>query len=155
MTRVDDTYAFPPGVYVVPSAPYMGRKYHAGPLLNASPSSSTTTVQQGAASITGQRDFSADLFNFRFGPYVEIPLSKSIAFSLSGGFALMYVNSEFSFDQTVTIPGVGSVEQQPSGTGNGWLPADMSRATFRWRFHMRGRLWPAPSSRTSDDTPRP
>ena len=38
--------------------------------------------------------------------------ARRIAFTLSGGFALMYVNSEFSYNETVTIPGVGSVEHQ-------------------------------------------
>ena len=134
VTRVDDTYAFPQGVDVVPSAPYAGAIPHPpgrlGTLLNASPSRSTTAVQQDAASITGQRDFSADLFGFRLGPYVEIPLSKRIAFSLSGGFALMYVSSEFSFNQTVTIPGVGSVAQQASGNGSGWLPGGYVAGNF-------------------------
>ena len=135
VTRVDDTYAFPQGVLTLcRRPPTRGAIPHPpgrlGTLLNASPSSSTTAVQQDAASITGQRDFSADLFGFRLGPYVEIPLSKRIAFSLSGGFALMYVSSEFSFNQTVTIPGVGSVEQQASGNGSGWLPGGYVAGNF-------------------------
>lgn len=130
VTRVNDTYSFPPGVYVVPSAPYRGTYSGPGPIIIASPTHSTTTVEPNAASITGERDFSADLFNFRLGPYVEIPLSKSIAFTLSGGFALMYVNSDFSFNETVTIPGVGSVEHQGSGAGNGWLPGAYVAGAF-------------------------
>jgi hypothetical protein len=97
--------------------------------VSASPASSTTDVSQ-EASITGPRDFSADLFNFRFGPYFEVPLSKSIAFTLSGGFALMYVNSEFSFSETVTVSGVGSVERHASGTGSGWLPGWYAAGNF-------------------------
>ena len=64
------------------------------------------------------------------GPYVEVPLSKSIAFTLSGGFALMYVNSELSYNETVTIPGVGSVEHRASGSGSGWLPGGYVAGTF-------------------------
>lgn len=70
----------------------------------------------------GQNDFSANLLGFRFGPYLEIPLSRSIAFTLSGGFALVYVGSDFSFNETVTIPGVGSVGHAASGSGDAWLP---------------------------------
>jgi hypothetical protein len=130
VTRVDDTYSFPPGTEV-PSAGYQGHKSEPpnAPVLVDSPSRSTTDVEQGA-SITGSRDFSADLFSFRFGPYVEIPLSKSIAFTLSGGFALVYVNSEFSFNETVTIPGVGSVEHHASGSGTGWLPGAYVAGNF-------------------------
>jgi hypothetical protein len=119
VTRVNDTYSLAGGT-VLPPAPYTGLKAGPGPLLNDSPSRSTTDVQQGA-SITGGRDFSADLFSFRFGPYLEIPLSRSITFALSGGFALVYVSSEFSFNETVTIPGVGSVEHYASSSGDGWL----------------------------------
>jgi hypothetical protein len=129
VTRVNDVYAVPAGVNLPPPG-YTGYNNSHGALIASSPSSSTTDVLPDAASITGPRDFSADLFNFRLGPYVEIPLSKSIAFTLSGGFALMYVNSEFSFNETVTIPGVGSVEHQASGAGNGWLPGAYVAGNF-------------------------
>ena len=122
VTRVKDTYSFPQaGGTVVPPAPYTGHKSLPGPVIGASPTSSATEVAPGAT-ITGQRDFSAGLYSFRVGPYLEIPISKSITFGLSGGFALMFVNSEFSFDETVTIPGVGSVEHRASGSDSDWLP---------------------------------
>ena len=159
VTRVKDIYTLPQGVYVVPSAPYTGSKSLPGPVIFASPSSSTTDIT--ADSITG-RDFSADLYNFRLGPYVEIPLSKRIAFSLSGGFALMYVNSEFSYNETVTIPGLGSGEQQPSGFGNGWLAGGYVAGTFSvaltdaWslvagaQFEDVGRIHPDPERKTGN-----
>jgi len=127
LTLVNDTYSFQGTV--VPSSPYTGTKSGPGAVVAASPSRSTTDVAQGA-SITGQRNFSAGLFSFRFGPYVEIPLSKSITFTLSGGFALVYVNSEFSYDETVTIPGVGSVEHHASGSGSDWLPGAYVAGNF-------------------------
>lgn len=101
-----------------------------GPVISALPSSSTIDVLPDAASITGSRDFSANLFSFRVGPYFEIPISKSVAFTLGGGFALMCVNSEFSYDETVTIPGVGSVEHRASGSGTGWLPGGYLAGAF-------------------------
>ena len=105
----------------MPPPGYRGHYLGPGEFITSSPSSSTTDVLPNAASIIGSRDFSANLFSIRLGPYVEIPLSRSIAFTLSGGLALMYVNSEFSYNETVTIPGVGSVEHQASGSGNGLL----------------------------------
>ena len=129
VTRVNDTYSFPPGVTVIPAPGYTGHKSSppGAPVIIASPSSSTTDLTADA--ITG-RDFSADLYNFQFGPYVEVPLSKRIAFTLSGGFALVYVNSEFSYNETVTIPGLGSGEQQPSGSGNKWLAGGYVAGNF-------------------------
>ena len=119
VTRVNDNYSL--GGTEMPSAPYTGPKSTPGPVIVASPSRTTTEIEKGA-SITGHRDFSADLFGFRVGPYVDIPLSKSITLNLSGGFALVYVNSDFSYYETVTIAGVGSVERQASGSADDWLP---------------------------------
>jgi hypothetical protein len=130
VTRVNDTYAFQGNPGEIPPAPYTGGYSRPGSLISASPTSSTTDVLQNAATITGSRDFSANLFSFRLGPYVEFPLSKSIAFTLSGGFALMCVNSEFSYNETVTIPDVGSVEHRASGSATGWLPGGYVAGAF-------------------------
>lgn len=130
VTRVNDTYSLPGST--VPPAGFAGRKdvsIGSGPVVGASPSGSTTDTDQKAY-ISGTRDFSADLFNFRVGPYIEIPLSKSISFTLSGGFALMFVNSEFSYNETVDIPGVGTVHHQASGSGTGWLPGGYVAGNF-------------------------
>jgi hypothetical protein len=123
-TQVNDIYTFPPGVTEVPLPGYTGHKSSppGAPVVIASPSSSTTdsTSDSITDSITG-RDFSADLYNFRFGPYIEVPLSKRVSFTLSGGLALMEVNSDFSYNETVTVSRGGSSEQQTSGSGNEWL----------------------------------
>jgi hypothetical protein len=74
-----------------------------------------------SASISGEHDFSAHLFGFQFGPYLEVPISKSIAFSLSGGFALVYVNSDFSFSDIVTTGGISS-PVSGSGSHSEWRP---------------------------------
>ncbi len=120
VTRVYDTYSFPQGgATVVPPSPYTGRLSMPGPVLVAQPIKSTTAVVQDA-SIAGSRDFSADLLGFRVGPYLEIPVSKSIALTLSGGFAATYVSSHFGYSETVTQGGVSSVSGG-SSWHNDWL----------------------------------
>ena len=79
-------------------------------------------VVAGGASITGSRQFDADLFGFRFGPYFEVPLSRRGSLDFSGGLALAYVNSTFNFNQTVAITGVGTQSQSGSGSHSSWLP---------------------------------
>jgi hypothetical protein len=54
--------------------------------------------------VTGTRDFDADVFGLRVGPYLEFPLSQQWLLSLSGGLALALVNSDFSFTETIALP---------------------------------------------------
>jgi hypothetical protein len=130
VTRVNDTFTVPGGVPAIPPAPYQGRLALPGPLIGASPTSSMTEILQDG-SLTGSRSFSADLFCFRLGPYFEIPLSKSISFTLGGGFALMYVNSELSYNETVTVPGAGNpLPHQASGSATGLLPGGYVEGVF-------------------------
>ena len=128
VTTINDAFEVPPdtltGVRIVPSpGPQSGQ---AGtPLLGSIPLRSFTSVAAGApgsAIISGQREFHAGLFGLRLGPGVEIPLSRKLALAVSGGFALVYVQSDFSFNENVTVPGLGSAANRASGAGNGWLP---------------------------------
>jgi hypothetical protein len=104
-------------------------------LLDSTPVRSITSVAAGApgaAIINGQHEFNANLFGFRLGPAVEIPLSRKLAFSVSGGFALVYVESDFSFNETVAIPGVGSAANRAAGSGSGWLPGGYVAGNLSW-----------------------
>ena len=139
VTRVNDVYSFPQGGgTVVPPAPYTGRYSLPGPVIVASPSSSSTVIVQDA-SISGQQDFSADMFGFRFGPYAEIPISKSIALTLGGGFALVCVSSDFSFNQTVTQGGVSAVSAG-SGSHSAWRAGGYVAGTLSLALSERWAL---------------
>lgn len=106
----------PGGGFVVPApAPH-----YQGPdaadegdtVIGATPvSSSTGTVP---AIVTGSRSFDADVFGFRLGPYVDLPLNDKWSVNLSGGLALAEVNSDFSFTENISLAGVPT----SSGTGS-------------------------------------
>lgn len=68
------------------------------------------------AQISGKRHLTANLFTGRLGPYVEIPVSKRVSVSLSGGLALVNVDSKFNFDETVTVTGLGTDRNVGSGS---------------------------------------
>ena len=102
--------------------PHQGDFVHPTGLLSDVATPLPGQVVPGGASITGSRQFEADLFGFRFGPYFEVPLSRRVSLDFSGGLALAYVNSTFKFNQTVTIAGVGTQSQSGSGSHSGWLP---------------------------------
>jgi hypothetical protein len=131
VTTINDAFGVPPrpavlggGPGVVPS-PGPSSGVANTPLLDSTPVRSITDVAAGApgsAIISGRREFNANLYGFRLGPGVEIPLSRKLALSVSGGFALVYVESDFSFNENVAMPGVGSAANRASGSGSAWLP---------------------------------
>ncbi len=123
VTSVIDTFAFPGES--VPPAGYTGYRSGygdspSGPVLAAVPTTSIVKQEAGAV-VSGHRDFSADLLGLRIGPYVEVPLSKSISLGLSGGLALVYVSSDFNFHETIILPGGTSTSNAGSGSHNDWL----------------------------------
>lgn len=100
---ISDTFAFPldpeTGLRVVPplSSSYSGPFTPASegtPFLGDSPSRAPGPSR---TSIVGPRDFDADIYGFRLGPYAEIPFGDRVLFALSGGLALAEVCSDFSF----------------------------------------------------------
>jgi hypothetical protein len=129
VTTINDAFGVPPnaaggGPGVIPS-PGNSTGVAGTPLLDSTPVRTITSVAAGApgsAIITGQREFHANLFGFRLGPAVELPLSRKLAVALSGGFALAYAESDFSFSESVMVSGVNSPPNPASGSGNGWLP---------------------------------
>lgn len=114
MTQTTDAYALPPleggGFVNPPPAPY----YHGAelspegnPVIGATPLSSSTGTVLGT--LGGKRIFDADIFTFRLGPYLEVPLGENLNLTLSAGAAVAQVNSDFEFTETVSVPGVPSV----------------------------------------------
>src|SRR5262249_10593102 len=58
----------------------------------------------------------ADVYGLRLGPWIEIGVARRIAVSFSGGLAVLYVNSDFRSEQSVTIPGLGRLSQSVAGS---------------------------------------
>jgi len=118
VTRLSDRFEVPldeeTGTRYVPPAPYRGAQSE-GPLLGSEPMRTISTIVGGAA-VTGKRDFSADIFGFRLGPYLEFPLGKQGAITLSGGLALVFVSSDFSYTETVAIAGLNPLTRSGSGS---------------------------------------
>lgn len=113
-TSLTDAYALPAlegGGYVTPPpAPY----YHGSelspqgnPVIGATPVSSMTDTMM--TSISGSRDFDADVIGWRLGPYLEMPLGQKGRLSLSGGLSLAYVMSDFEFNESMTSPMASSL----------------------------------------------
>ncbi len=89
--------AFPLG-YTPPSAPYTGTATSGPftPLLGTTPAGLPVTVLA---------NFDANLYGFRLGPYMDVPVNKWLLFSASAGATLTLVDSSFSYGQSYSTPG--------------------------------------------------
>ena len=98
-----------------------------GSVISSSPTRTTSTIQ---GQVTGNRRFRADLFGFRFGPYIEFPIGKRGAFDLSGGLALMYVSSDFSYSESTS--GLSSYDSAASGSRQQWRAGGYAAGAFSY-----------------------
>lgn len=135
VNQLTDNYAL--GGVIPPEAPYSGTFAGPGPLIGTSPTRSFATIP-GGATVTGQRDFNADMFGFRVGPYLQIPLDKTNRFnvSFSGGLAVAVVSGEFTYRESTTIPGAGTVNSSGSGTDSDVLFGAFFGANFSYAINQ-------------------
>lgn len=106
-TRTTDAFPFFSGT-TPPASPYQGTFGGPGFVIGATPTTSTS-VSAAGATVTGQREFESDVWGFRLGPYLELPISDTFSVLFSGGLALAVVDGEASWTETITIPGVGTI----------------------------------------------
>jgi len=115
---------YPPGT--PPNTPYQGTPGGGypgggGPLITDIPVSRTSTDIPGEATINGNYNTETQLYGVRLGPYLEYPMGKHWAASLSAGLAVLVENDDFTFNETVTLPGVGTVTHSGSGRDSEWM----------------------------------
>jgi hypothetical protein len=113
-----DTYRL--GGIVPPLPPYAGTFAGPGPLIGDTPT---------RLPVTFVSKLDADVFGWRLGPYVDIPLSDRLTFSLSGGLAVLLVDSELDFHESVTV-GSSKISKSVSGSHADVLPGGYLSGAF-------------------------
>jgi len=129
VTRTSYPFPFAPGTTppsATPGAPYQGSFDGPGFVIGDTPGEPATAIVPGGASIEGHRKFDANLWGWRLGPYLELPVNKYLKFSLSGGLAGAVVDAEASWSETVIIAG-------ESGSP---LTGRDDTARMRWGFYV-------------------
>jgi len=126
-TRLTDTYPFTPGTTPPDTAtgPYQGSYQGPGFVIGDTPVGSSMVAVPGATE-TDKRRFDADLWGFRLGPYLEVPLGDPMNLSLSAGLAVGLLDASASWTQTAggsTISGNGDDSEVLWG---GYLSATMT-----------------------------
>jgi hypothetical protein len=134
VSQINDSYSVPTsgsGQYLPPpgrNATYNGP----GSVISSSPTRTTSTTQ---GRVTGSRSFRADLFSFRLGPYFELPFGKHGAFDLSGGLALMYVESKFGYAESTAVTGLSSYDSAASGWREQLRAGGYAAGTFSYAIN--------------------
>jgi len=117
---IQDTYSIPDQVFVIPDAPYRGTYEGPAVVIGSSPQRTRTIIPQEAI-IDGRRALDADMFLFRLGPYVEFPVDEKLSLMLNGGLTLLVSGTDFSYSETVRIPGLGSQSRAAAGSESDFL----------------------------------
>jgi hypothetical protein len=114
------SYAFPvpvaPGLFPPPG--YQGPFNGAGLNINPTATTGGSISVPNAVSISGKRDVTADLFGFRFGPYVELPVTKRFSASLSAGVLVALVYDSVTWSENLSV-NTGSVVWSGSSSVSG------------------------------------
>ena len=142
--RTTDTYALdglnpympPPAA---PNTPYMGAPGGGypgggGPLIIDEPTSRVVDVVPGGATIVGDRLLTAFVYGFHLGPYLRAPLGQRWAVEVSGGLAVVVVNSSYTYTETVTmvdVPGT-SVTHNASATHSDFMAGGYAAARISY-----------------------
>lgn len=112
-------HAFSLGGQSAPVAPYAGTPDGPGMLITVSdPPNGPPT----SAALNVHSKLNATVAGFRLGPYLELPLGERLAVSVSGGFALAWVNSDLLFQEEVSVGGARGVTRAGTGSRSELLP---------------------------------
>lgn len=128
MARITDAYAFTPGT-TPPAAGHAGT--FAGPGFEISDTPVRSSAAIAGSTLTGSRELDADLLALRLGPSLEFPIGRHCLLGVSGGLAVGYVQSDYTWSQTApggpTLRGSGSDDDVQWGGFIG--------ATFTYAFN--------------------
>lgn len=122
-----------------PGTPSTGRSGTSAIIL-VDPASRSNTLYTGST-IDGYRSVDANVYDFRVGPYVEYQLTKQIGLTLSGGVSFALVDSSFSFEETLGLPGGTVLTNSGSGRKSDMLVGGYAAAGISYAFANAWRLF--------------
>ena len=132
LAHTTDAYPFTPGTTpptATPGAPYQGTFQGPGFVIGDKPISSTSTAVPGGATTTGNREFDANVWGFRLGPVVELPVGEKFKLSLSGGVAGALIDADVSWNEHVV-----------SGSSTTALRGSGDDTDFLWGYYVGGNI---------------
>jgi hypothetical protein len=125
-------HAFNLGGAIPPTAPYSGTPEGPGILISETPT---------AVSMAVHSSLETTLVGLRLGPYLEYPFGEKWALSLSGGFALVWADSDLRFRETVSLGGTEATLRTGSDSSSEWLPGFYVGANIAYKFCRSGSMF--------------
>ncbi len=119
-----------------PPAPYAGTFDRPGPVIGDVPNRTFSTLPN-AAMTTGRYNLDARAYNVRLGLRYESPFNDRVALRFGGGFSGAFVDSEFGFQETTTVSGVGSTTRFGSGSETDFILGAYAGAGLTVHFTRR------------------
>jgi hypothetical protein len=138
LVRTTDVYSL--GGIIPPSPPYSGTFTGPGALIGDAPISRGTTTIPGGAAVTAERSLRANVYGFRLGPFLEVPICRWLAFTASGGLAVAGVYNDFDVRETVTVPGSTSFSFSGHDSHSEWLVGGYAEGRLTVPLTERVRL---------------
>lgn len=115
------------GGVVPPKAPYTGSYGGPGAVIDDSP---TRTTVSRDVSIAGEREIESSTFGLRIGPSLDIPMGDPLSLQISGGAYILYADSEFTWNETVSVGGQVLRGQSGKVSEEDWLVGAYVRGQF-------------------------
>ena len=140
LTRTTYPFPFTPGTtppLATPAAPFTGSFEGPNFVIGSTHGTPTVTEVVGGASVMGHRQFDADLFGFRVGPYLEAPLGNGFKASFSGGVASAWVNGTASWNETASMGGMNGDTVSGSGHAGEMRFGGYVAGDIAWQFAQR------------------
>jgi hypothetical protein len=120
---------------VPPVAPYQGTPEGPGPLIDLTPSSTSSLSGNATSNFDGTLE--SDLHLMKIGLWIEAPLSTSLAASLSLGYCSVFADTRFDFQETIGIdnPGIpGIAPANVSTSASDWQGGFYAQLRGTWQF---------------------
>ena len=137
--KTTDAYPFHNGT-TPPLAPYEGTFGGPGFVLGDTPVSSVTRRVAGGATVSGQREFDANVWGFRLGPYADFPMGTNWNFSLSAGLAVGLVDASAKWNERIYINNNLVARSRGEGDDFGVLWGGYVSGKISYRINDQWRL---------------
>jgi len=115
-----------------PLAPFHGSFDQPNARISSSPNRDRVLLRQ-EADILGERTLEADVFVFRLGPSHEFLIKGRLSGNLGAGLTLAIADADFSYRETVSIPGVGTQTRSASSSSQDFLVGWYAGAALSFR----------------------